>query len=122
MDKVATTSGFGEAVQYLSGFLFVLLVLCMLWLVVEAIGIRFKRQDKKKAEAHAAVKKRLQTPASPEPVAEKPGQIPEEHLVAITAAVTMMLGKQHRLVSIRKSSADWGREGRREHLHSHSFR
>lgn len=119
MENVATTSGFAQAAPYLSGFLFVLLVLCVLWLVVEAIGYRFRSQDKKNAAAIAAARKRLSTPAKQ---ADKPEQIPEEHLVAIAAAVTLMLGSQHRLVSIRKSRADWGREGRREHLHSHSFR
>lgn len=119
MDKVATSSGFAEAFQYLSGFLFVLLVLCLLWLVVEAIGYRFRNLEKKRAAAHAAFRENVSTPAPP---VEDPDQLPPEHLVAITAAVAMMLGRQHRLVSIRKSSSDWGREGRRQHLHSHSFR
>ncbi len=119
MDKVATSSGFGQALPYLSGFLFVLIVLCLLWLVIELIGSRFRSVGNKKAAALAAKKQQAPVPSPP---VENPDQLPPEHLVAITAAVTMMLGKQHRLVSIRKSSADWGREGRRQHLHSHSFR
>lgn len=118
MENIATTPGLGNAVQYLSGFVFVLLVLCVLWLVVEAIGYGFCRR-KKKAEALAAVDQRLSASA---PAVDNPDQLPEEHLVVIAAAVTMLLGRQHRLVSIRSANANWGREGRRQHLHSHSFR
>lgn len=117
MENIATSPGFGDAVQYLSGFVFVLLVLCVLWLVIEAIGYGFCRREKKKASAFAAEAQRTSAPA-----VDNPDQLPEEHLVVIAAAVTMLLGSQHRLVSIRNANANWGREGRRQHLHSHSFR
>lgn len=119
MENITTTPGFGEAAQYLSGFLFVLLVLFVLWLVIEAIGVGFRSQDKKKTAALSATEQIVPTPAPP---VDDPDQLPEEHLVVIGAAVTLVLGCPHRLVSIRNTSADWGREGRREHLHSHSFR
>ncbi len=119
MENVVTTSGFAEAAPYLSGFMFVLLVLCALWLVIEAIGYRFRHQDKKRVAAHDTYR---ETAMAPGPAVDKPNQLQEEHLFAITAAVTLTLGSQHRLVSISKSSANWGREGRREHLYSHSFR
>lgn len=119
MENIATTPGFTDAIPYLSGFLFVMLVLTVLWLVVTAIGFWFCSQKKKKTAALSATEKLVPTPAPP---AGHPDQLPEEHLVAITAAVTLMLGSQYRLVSIRNASANWGREGRRQHLHSHSFR
>lgn len=118
MENVATTPGFAEAAPYLSGFLFVLLVLLVLWLVVDGIGLFFRDQEKK-AAAKALARKQAEPAAQP---VDKPDLLPEEHLVAITAAVTLMLGSQHRLVSIRDANANWGREGRRQHLHSHSFR
>ncbi|PIE31142.1 hypothetical protein CSA57_00055 [candidate division KSB3 bacterium] len=118
MENVATSSGFIESVPYLSGFLFVLLVLFTLWLVIEGIGLWFRSQEQKNAAALAA----QEHGKAHAQAVQQLKQLPEEHLVVITAAVTMMLGSQHRLVSIRNVSASWGQEGRRELLHSHSFR
>ncbi|PIE57899.1 MAG: hypothetical protein CSA33_06410 [Desulfobulbus propionicus] len=118
MENIIAMPGLGAAVHYLSGFLFVLLVLFLLWLVIDVLGILFFRQKKKAAALSGAEDIASTFPSS----AGKPDQIPEDHLVAIAAAVTVIINCQYRLVSIRNTSANWSREGRREHLHSHSFK
>ncbi|WP_028585083.1 OadG family protein [Desulfogranum mediterraneum] len=118
MNNVASTQGFSDALVHLCGFLFVVLVLATLWLVVEAIGVWFRSQENKK-NAPVVQKEAATVPEKP---AGSGDQIPEEHLVVIASTVALMLGRQHRLVSIRNSGMDWSREGRRQHLQSHSYR
>jgi len=113
---IASIQDFTGALVHLAGFLFVLFVLSLLWLIVEAVGAYFRKCVKPKA-----------APAPIAPAAIVPGmtasnsdELPEEDLVIIASTVAMLLGnKAHRLVSIRSSSMDWGREGRRQLLQSH---
>lgn len=115
MFMIASMQGFFDSLVHSAGFLFVLFVLSLLWLVVELIGSFFRKADQRKAAAQAAM---------PAPVAQAAvvngNEVPEEDLVIIAATATLLLGhKPHRLVSIRTSGMDWGREGRRQLLQSH---
>ncbi len=119
MDKIATTPGLAEAMVHLAGFLFVLVVLSVLWLMVEIIGARFRTRDKKQAADIAAADRPKSVVSS---LPSEPEGIPEEELVAISAAITLMVGGEHRVISINGSGVNWGREGRRQHVQSHTFR
>ncbi len=116
MNNIPFQTDASGALVHLSGFLFVVLVLSVLWLVVEAIGYCFRSLERKKQQAAAAVLEENKEPAT------DPNQIPEQDLVVIAATVTMMLGAQHRLISVQNAGANWGREGRRQHVQSHTIR
>ena len=110
---IASLQGFFDSLVHLAGFVFVLFVLSLLWLVVELIGSYFKKAEQKKAAQTVA-----QVSSAPATVGSD--ELPEEDLVIIAATAALLLGhKPHRLVSIRTSSMDWGREGRRQLLQSH---
>jgi hypothetical protein len=80
-----------------------------------AIFARLNNRKKKAAVAPA------QSPA-PSATHTTSDELPEEDLVLIAAAVSLMLGhRPHRLVSIRPPAMDWSREGRRQHLMSHKL-
>lgn len=115
MLMIASMQGFNDALVHLAGFLFVVFVLSLLWLVVELVGRFFRSADQRKAAAVSAA-----VSATPAPVSVNENDVPEEDLVIIAATAALLLGaKPHRLVSIRTSSLDWSREGRRQHLQSH---
>ncbi len=116
MENVVNNPGFSEAVVHLSGFLFVLIVLAVLWLIVGGIGIRFSKMENDRNKDAAAQSARSAAPALQE------DELSEDELVVLSAAVAIMLGDQGRMVSIRKTGVDWSREGRRQHVQSHTFR
>lgn len=115
MFMIASLQSFSDSLVHLAGFLFVVFVLSLLWLVVELFGRYFRGVDQR------AVNKAAAAVAVPVPAAAvNPDELPEEDLVIIAATAALLLGrKPHRLVSIRTSSLDWSREGRRQHLQSH---
>ncbi len=119
MNTIPATHAFSEAVMHLSGFLFVLAVLSVLWLVIEAIGTYFQRlENKKKASEQQANKC-----TSPEQAAMNGNEMDEELLAVIASAVTLLLDtQQHRLISIQSNGMQWSREGRRAHQYSHTYR
>lgn len=117
MNSVATNLGVADAVVHLSGFLFVLLVLSVLWMVVAVIGNRFNRQERIKVAAAAAT-----LAAASAAVAGESTPSLDNELAAVSTAVTLLLGEHSRMVSIRPAGIDWGREGRRQHVQSHSIR
>lgn len=114
---LATLHDFSDALVHLAGFVFVLFVLCLLWMLLEATGAFFRARDKRVAAAARLTPTPAAPAATPTPVQQ---ELPEEDLVLIASAVTMLLGQRaHRIVSIRNSGLDWSREGRRQHLASH---
>lgn len=115
MIVLATLHDFSDALIHLAGFVFVLFVLCLLWMLLEAVGAFFRARDKRPVPAVASA------PAAVTAVPANPEQgMPEEELVVIASTVAMLLGKRaHRIVSIRSSGLDWSREGRRQLLQSH---
>ena len=119
MQPLTSATGFSGALVHLCGFLFVLLVLTMLWVIIEAIGLWFKRKENPKKSA---------APASHQETAglnQRLGtedELPEEHLVVIASVVALMLGNHSRVLSVRPADGNWGREGRRELQHSHGYR
>lgn len=59
--------------------------------------------------------------ASPAPTEDDQG-LTDEEVIAITASVAALIGKEHKVVSIQPVQRDWSREGRREHFASHRIR
>ena len=116
MVVLATLNDFSDALEHLAGFVFVLFVLCLLWMLLEAVGALFRRRDRRVAAAALAS---VVTSPSVTPVPNEQ-ELGEDELIVIAATVAMLLGRRtHRIVSIRSSGLDWSREGRRQHLHSH---
>lgn len=117
MTTLATLQKLMDSFEHVIGFLFVMFVLTLLWLVIAVIGTFFQkgkmRKDKKAASAQA--------PFAPAPLID-PNEVPEEDLVIIAATAALMLGRRSRLVSIKPASLDWSREGRRQHVMSHTTR
>lgn len=114
MLMIASMQGLNDALMHVAGFLFVVFVLSLLWLVVELVGRIFRSIEQRKSASVAVAT------ATPAPVSKNDDDVPEEDLVIIAATAALLLGaKPHRLVSIRTSSLDWSREGRRQHLQSH---
>lgn len=114
---IASINTMLESLQHLTGFLFVVFVLTILWIVIACIGMIFKRIEKQSVSGNPPF-----TSASALQVSQgNTDEIPEEDLVLIVTTVAMLLGKKpHRLVSIRSTNFDWSREGRRQHVMSHT--
>ena len=117
MTTLATLHGLLESFEHITGFLFVMFVLTLLWLVVAVIGTLFKKGENRNATKVASTS----VPFAPAPLAD-PNEVPEEDLVIIAATAVLLLGKRSRLVSIKPANLDWGREGRRQHVMSHTTR
>ncbi|MCC5808352.1 MAG: OadG family protein [Opitutales bacterium] len=112
-----TLEAFYDSLEHLTGFFLVLLVLLLLWGVTALIGKAFiAAEAKKKVRAGSAT--------GSAPTAQAPAQAdtsPEE-IAAIAAAISMLMGGRHRILSIRTPETSWGREGRRQHFASHKIR
>jgi Na+-transporting methylmalonyl-CoA/oxaloacetate decarboxylase gamma subunit len=106
---LAEVSPFVDSLQHIIGFLVVLFVLAILWAVTALLGIYFQRLAPVKATAPPA-----SGGGSDEPS--------EEEVVAITAAISMLMGRRSRIVSLGSAKKDWSQEGRREHMASHKIR
>ena len=117
MTTVATLQDVLKSFEHITGFLFVMFVLTLLWQVIAVVGWLFKKAEKQKAAKTTL----SQPPFAPAPLAD-PNEVPEEDLVVIAATAALLLGRRSRLVSIKPASLDWGREGRRQHVMSHSTR
>jgi len=107
---LAEVSPFMNSLQHIVGFLVVLIALTFLWALTALLGVYFKRLP---ASAQAA----------PAPVPGGDSDQPsEEEVVAITAAISMLMGRPSRIVSLGSAKKDWGREGLRDHFASHKIR
>jgi hypothetical protein len=117
MITIASIDGLLDSLEHIAGFLFVVFVLTTLWLMIALMGMVFKRKGKQPASDKITL-----VPASGLSILQDgSGEIPDEDLVLIATTVAMLLGrKPHRLVSIRSTNFDWGREGRRQHVMSHT--
>lgn len=97
----------------------VVIVLVTLWALTVLIGKIAAFWSAKPvpavAQASAAV---AGSPAA----AEDNQGLSEEEVIAITASVAALIGKEHKVVSIQPVQRDWSREGRREHFASHRIR
>ncbi len=111
---IASLQDLSGALVHLSGFLFVVFVLSLLWIVIEVIGAIFRKQGAGKSKAKPIV-------VAPAVASQTSNDgIAEEELVVIASTVALLLGhRPHRMVSIRTSSSGWSQEGRRQHLQSH---
>lgn len=104
----------------LVGFLLVLIVLFLLYMICLGLGfvfVRYERQQKKSAAAAAT-----QSAAAAPPPAD---DVSEDQRIAavIAAAVHVALGSRARVVRIQLGFSDeWAREGRRRHFASHKLR
>lgn len=114
---IASINGFMESLPHISGFLFVVFVLTILWIAIAGLGTVFVRLDNKKtANLNAAKVNEAVVPSA------STDEVPEEDIVIIASTVAMLLGqKRHRLVSIRHAGTGWGQEGRRQHVMSHKI-
>lgn len=103
-------ASFSETVIFqLNGLVVVLSALGMIWLMLELIGLYFRRRSGKVGVAVA-------DPRTVEPANE----LPPELIAAIAAAVHLTLGGGQKITSIVPTAAptqDWAREGRRQ-IHS----
>ncbi len=114
-----TLEAFYDSLEHLTGFFLVLVVLLLLWGVTALIGKVFIASEaKKRARAGAAAGS---TPAATARTPAEAETTPEE-IAAIAAAISMLMGARHRILSIRTPETSWGREGRRQHFASHKIR
>lgn len=118
-----------DALEHLRGFLLVVIILLLLWGMTAIIGKTFMAFEARKAAkakaAMASVAASASAPApshSVAPAASAPGGPTDEEVAAIAAAIAMCMQGGARIVSIRPSSSDWGREGRRQIFASHKIR
>jgi Na+-transporting methylmalonyl-CoA/oxaloacetate decarboxylase gamma subunit len=113
---LAATHPFIASLQHILGFILVVLVLLTLWGLTVLIGRIFIRFEAASAPKAAAPEKN-----APAAAVESEG-MPEEEIAAIAAVVSLFMGRRSRIVSIRSTTKDWSREGRREHFASHRLR
>ncbi|MDR1012096.1 MAG: OadG family protein [Opitutaceae bacterium] len=132
---------FLETIIYqLNGLIIVFVVLGSLWLLMELIGVWFKRRDAKLKESKLAAQEAKAAAAAPVPSttlvpSARPlvtGAIAPEIIAVVTVAVHMVLdGRRHRVVSVSPAaysghamphSSAWAVEGRREIFMSHRKR
>ncbi len=104
----------------LVGFLLVLAVLFLLYLVCLLLGFfftRYERQQKKNAASAAG----QVSPAAVAPIDD--GSNDQRIAAIISAAVHVALGSSARVIRIHPVFSDeWAREGRRRHFASHKLR
>lgn len=99
----------------LTGLVVVFGALASLWVILELMGMFFRRR----------VAEKPATAANPPAVAPVADGIPPDVVAAIAAAVHVTLkGRPHRVLSIKASTntSHWAAEGRREHFSSHRVR
>ena len=89
MLMLAEVSPFIDSLQHIVGFIVVLIALGLLWGLTSLLGLYFQRF----APARAA------PPGSPGG-GDSSGQPSEEEVVAVTAAISMLMGQQSRIVSL----------------------
>lgn len=106
-----------QATEAFTGFVIVLLVLCLLWGLTALIG-RICQAAEMKREAVA--------PASPvtapPPAIAREDDVSGEEIAVIAAAVTALLNQRHQIVSIRPTASRWGAQGRSDLHASHRLR
>lgn len=115
--------GLAESLRFqFVGFMIVMLVLSTLWLLIQCVGAIFQ----KTASRVKAIPSKKSAPAM-----SNAGSTPPEVVAAIAAAVHVVVGASHRIVSVRpvvvatQSALNinaWSVEGRRQIFSSHSFR
>ncbi len=110
----------------LTGLIVVFGALATLWLVLELMGVFFRRrQAQKTIKKQPVAKARTKAAEPPAPAAPAEDGLSPVTVAAVAAAVHVALGgRPHRVVSIRASngSTSWAAEGRREHFSSHRVR
>jgi Na+-transporting methylmalonyl-CoA/oxaloacetate decarboxylase gamma subunit len=120
-----------ESIRYqITGLMVVFIALGLIWVLMEILGVFFRRLAATQAAAKAAAKAATQAaiavqPVSPsvQPAAPAPA-IPCETLAIIVAAIHCKLNNRpHRILSIEPADQhDWAREGRRDIFSSHRVR
>lgn len=105
-----------DALQQLTGFVIVMLALCLLWGLTALIGRIFGSSGTVQPAAKPA-------PAAAQTHSAHVGTSEiEDDLVIVAAAVTAMLDSRHRIVSVRPAASTWGQQGRRDIHASHRLR
>lgn len=114
MPTIASLENVINSFHYLVGFFLVIATLAAMWGLCSLIGLYFRGQDKGAAP--------LSSPdEAPRPAGELP--LPDHVLLAvIAAAADSVVRAPVRVVSIRTTSTDWSREGRRQIFGSHRVR
>jgi hypothetical protein len=106
---------FWSAMPHLVGMLMVMITLAVLWGVCALTAFLVHRfMPAAAAPAPAAA------PAAAQP--HIPGTIPPQTVVAIAAAVDAILGKDHKIISIKSLDSTWEKAGRQSVLTSHRIR
>lgn len=115
-------NAFTESLEHIVGFLIVLVTLATLWLITAAMGRFFVGVDRRRAAVPAAPATASQPAPGANADTATAQSISSETVAAVAAAAYLVLGKRHRIIAIRNVSADWGREGRRQHFASRKIR
>jgi Na+-transporting methylmalonyl-CoA/oxaloacetate decarboxylase gamma subunit len=103
------------AAEHLTGFLLVLLTLCLLWGLTELLGrlsTRYARETVRPSAEPVAQ-------ATPESTVSS---LPPDDLVVVAAAVAVLIDEPHHIVSVRSQGSSWGQQGRRDIHASHRIR
>ncbi len=109
-----------DALEHLAGFALVLITLSFLWGVTALIGRYFiSKAAQAKAATQTATSNAAASPANKE---SDPDAIPDDILVVIASAVTTLLDRPYRVVSVRTAQSRWGVQGRSELHASHRLR
>lgn len=108
---IAATHPFIASLEHMLGFFLVLSALLLLWGLTSLIGKIFAKSSHVRGQEELAAA-----------VNAEPEGITEEEVIAVTACIASLMGQRSRIVSIRSATADWSREGRREHFASHKIR
>ena len=118
-DKASTS--IMDAVPHLAGMLMVMATLTILWGVC---AFTAKMVQLFAPEAKAAAVPVTKSPAKPDdaPQPPAPAGIAPEIVAVIAAAVAIVTGQSHRIISIKPMSTSWERAGRQSVLTSHRIR
>jgi len=119
-----------QAIEHLTGFVIVILALCILWGATNLMSAacRWIESPKTGKPSGSAAIASSRGPVPDDAVVAAAAaaalqiEADEEAVVVISAAVASILDERHRIVSIRPVSSSWGQQGRREIHASHRIR
>jgi len=101
-----------DALPYLMGFVVVVVTLVILWALCASTGLILQKVMPPAPVAQPA-------PARSQVVDDS---VPPEVLVVIAAAVTAVVGKPRRIVSVQPHNPAWSQAGRQQIHSSHNLR
>ena len=113
---IAEVHPFIQSLEHIIGFLVVMAALLLLYALTAGVGTLLRSIAD--SRTGTAAPKNATVGTSPITTDD----VTEEEIAALTACVSLIMGQQHRIVSIRPGDKSWSQEGRREHFASHRIR